>query len=51
VGYYPLTLWIHILIVSPIKMALFVALFRWKNSVGIYRGIKDWWRGKYGWIR
>jgi GT2 family glycosyltransferase len=51
VGYYPLSLWIHILIVSPFKMALFAIIGRWKNSVGIYRGIRDWWRGKYGWIR
>ncbi len=51
VGFYPLTLWVHILVVSPIKMALFALMFRWKNSVGIYRGIRDWWRGKYGWIK
>jgi GT2 family glycosyltransferase len=51
VGFYPLSLWVHILVVSPFKMLLFVVIGRWKNSVGIYRGIRDWWRGKYGWIR
>jgi len=51
VGFYPLTLWIHVFVVSPVKMALFAVLLRRKNAVGIYRGIKDWWRGKYGWIR
>jgi GT2 family glycosyltransferase len=51
VGFYPLSLWIHILIVSPFKMLLFAVIGRWKNSVGIYRGIRDWRRGKYGWIK
>ncbi|HZV36240.1 MAG TPA: glycosyltransferase family 2 protein [Verrucomicrobiae bacterium] len=51
VGFYPLTLWVHLLIVSPIKMLMFAVIGRGKNSIGIYRGIRDWWRGKYGWIR
>jgi GT2 family glycosyltransferase len=51
VGFYPLTLWVHVLIVSPVKMSLFALIGRWKNSVGIYRGIRDWQRGKYGWIK
>jgi len=51
VGYYPLSLWVNLLVVSPFKMALFAAMFRWQNSVGIYRGIRDWRRGKYGWVK
>lgn len=51
VGFYPFTLWSNLLLVSPFKMAFFLAIGRWKNSIGIYRGIRDWWRGKYGWIR
>lgn len=51
VGYYPLSLWVHIFAVSPAKMALFALMFQWKNSVGIYQGIRDWQKGKYGWIK
>lgn len=50
-GFYPLSLWVHIFVVSPAKMLIFAAMGRWKNSAGIYRGVRDWWRGKYGWIR
>jgi len=49
-GYYPLSLWVHLFLVCPFKMALFAAVLRWRNSVGIYRGIGDWRSGKYGWI-
>jgi GT2 family glycosyltransferase len=50
VGFYPLSLWVHLFIVSPVKMALFAAMLRGSNSAGIFRGIKDWQRGQYGWI-
>ena len=51
VGYYPLILFVHVFVVSPVKMALFAVLLRWKNSAGISRGVRDWRRGKYGWIK
>jgi GT2 family glycosyltransferase len=51
VGYYPMSLIIHLLFVSSFKMALFALVFRWKNSLGIYQGIRDWRNGKLGWIR
>ena len=51
IGFYPLSLWVHLWVVSPFKMLLFALMGRWKNSVGIWRGIRDWRRGKYGWIR
>jgi GT2 family glycosyltransferase len=51
VGFYPLTILVHVFVVSPVKMALFAVLLRGKNSAGIYRGVRDWWRGKYGWIK
>jgi GT2 family glycosyltransferase len=51
VGYYPLSLLVNLLAVCPFKMGLFALLLRWKNSVGIYRGFRDWRRGKLGWIR
>jgi GT2 family glycosyltransferase len=51
IGFYPLSLWVHLWIVSPFKMLLFALMGRWKNSVGIWRGIRDWRRGKYGWIK
>jgi GT2 family glycosyltransferase len=50
VGFYPLTLWVHLLAVSPFKMVLFALMLRWQNSVGIWRGIRDWRKGKYGWV-
>jgi len=50
-GLYPLSLLINLFIVCPFKMALFALLLRWKNSLGIYRGIRDWRQGKYGWIK
>jgi GT2 family glycosyltransferase len=51
VGWHPFTLWSHLLFVSPAKMVLFAALFRFKNSVGIWKGIGDWRAGRFGWIR
>jgi GT2 family glycosyltransferase len=51
VGFYPLSLWVHLFIVSPLKMILFALMGKWKNSVGIWRGIRDWQRGNFGWIR
>ena len=51
VGWHPFTLWAHLLIVSPLKMALFAAIFRFENSAGIWKGINDWRAGRFGWIR
>lgn len=51
VGWHPWTLYAHLLVVSPLKMGLFVLLGRWRNAVGIYRGIRDWKNGRYGWVR
>lgn len=50
IGYYPLSLLTFILVVCPAKMIIFMCCFRWANCVGIYRGIRDWRRGKYGWV-
>jgi GT2 family glycosyltransferase len=50
VGYYPLSLLVHLLFVCPFKMVLFALMFRWKNSVGIFRGIRDWRSGNFGWL-
>jgi len=51
VGVYPLSLLVNLFVVCPIKMALFCAALRWKNSIGIYQGIRDWRSGTYGWVR
>jgi GT2 family glycosyltransferase len=51
VGLYPLSLWVHLLGVSPAKMLLFALMLRWKNSLGILKGIEDWRIGRYGWIK
>ena len=51
VGFYPVSLWVHLLGVSPVKMLLFALMLRWKNSVGIFKGIQDWRAGRYGWIK
>ena len=51
VGWYPWSLLVHLFGVLPVKMGLFAVMLRWRNSVGIYRGIMDWRRGRYGWIR
>ena len=51
VGWHPFTLWSHLLIVSPLKMLIFAAMLKGKNSVGIWKGIQDWRAGKYGWIK
>jgi GT2 family glycosyltransferase len=51
VGLHPLTLWSHLLIVSPIKMVLFALMGKWRNSTGIFKGIRDWRNGRFGWIR
>lgn len=50
-GWHPFTLWAHLLVVLPLKMALFDALLRFKNSAGIWKGICDWRAGRFGWIR
>jgi len=50
IGWYPFSLWIHLFAVSPFKMVFFAFCLRWANCRGIYRGIRDWQKGKYGWI-
>lgn len=50
VGWYPLSLWVYIFAVCPVKMAFFAICFRWANARGIFRGIRDWRVGKFGWI-
>jgi len=50
-GLYPLSLFVNLLLVCPLKMALFTLVLRWQNAVGIFRGICDWRRGNFGWIR
>jgi GT2 family glycosyltransferase len=50
VGWYPLSLWVYLLCVCPVKAAFFAICFRWANARGIFRGISDWHAGKYGWI-
>jgi GT2 family glycosyltransferase len=49
--YYPLSLLMYLFVLCPLKMLFFALLFRWKNSVGIWKGIRDWRAGKLGWIR
>ncbi len=51
VGFYPLSLWTHLFIVSPFKMALFVLLGQFSNAKGVWRGIRDWRQGRFGWIK
>ena len=50
-GYYPLSLLVNLFVVCPFKMLVFALVFRWKNSIGIWKGIRDWRAGKLGWIR
>jgi GT2 family glycosyltransferase len=50
VGFYPISLFVHLFIVSTFKMALFAVLLRPRNSLGIWRGIRDWKRAKQGWM-
>ena len=49
--WFPFCLAVHLAAVLPCKMALFLALGRWKNTRGIWRGFRDWHRGQYGMIR
>ena len=50
IGFYPLSLWVHLFVVSPFKMAIFLLIGKWKNARGIYRGIRDWRLGRFGWV-
>jgi GT2 family glycosyltransferase len=50
VGWYPLSLWVHLLAVCPFKMLVFTLMLRGQNSVGIWQGIKDWRQGRFGWL-
>jgi len=51
VGWYPLSLWVHLLAVSPFKMLVFALMLRGQNSVGIWQGIRDWHQGRFGWLK
>ena len=51
IGYYPLSLLVYLFAVYPFKMLLFALLLKWKNSLGIYQGIRDWHSGRYGRVR
>jgi GT2 family glycosyltransferase len=50
VGYYPISLLIHLFLVIPCKMFLFAVVMRWQNSLAIFRGVLDWHHEIYGWI-
>jgi GT2 family glycosyltransferase len=50
IGFYPASLLVNYLLVCPFKMTLFALVLRWRNSVGIFRGMQDWRLGKYGWL-
>jgi GT2 family glycosyltransferase len=50
IGYYPLSLWVHLFIVSGFKMGIFLVLGKWQNVKGIWRGIRDWREGRLGWV-
>jgi GT2 family glycosyltransferase len=50
-GFFPLSLLMNLFAVCTFKMAIFAVIFRWGNSIGIYRGIRDWYAGKYGWLK
>lgn len=50
VGFHPFTFVVHLFVWCPFKMALYFFLFRWQNVRGIWSGIRDWRRGKMGWI-
>lgn len=47
---YPFTLLVHLVAVLPLKMLFYLVLLRWKNVVGIWRGVRDWQAGRYGMI-
>ncbi|MCS7090302.1 MAG: glycosyltransferase family 2 protein [Verrucomicrobiota bacterium] len=49
IGLYPWTLWSYLSLVCPAKMMLFLCMGRWRNAQGIWRGIQDWRRGRFGW--
>lgn len=51
VGWYPLSLLVHLLIVNPAKMVVFALMLCGKNSIGIWRGMSDWWHRRLGWIK
>jgi GT2 family glycosyltransferase len=50
-GWYPLSLLTYLTLVCPGKMLMFGLLGRWGNAAGIFRGLRDWRRKQYGWIR
>ena len=48
IGYYPLSLLVNLFVVCPVQDAGLCEslVFRWKNSVAIWKGIRDWRAGK-----
>jgi GT2 family glycosyltransferase len=50
IGFYPFSLMVNLFVVCPFKMLVFVLVGHWRNAVGIWRGIRDWRKGKYGWV-
>jgi GT2 family glycosyltransferase len=51
VGFHPFTFWVFLFIVNPLKMAAFLLLGQWRNAGGVWRGIRDWRHGRFGWIK
>lgn len=47
---YPISLFGYLLGACPAKMIFFAFCLHWANGAGIYCGIRDWQKGKYGWI-
>jgi GT2 family glycosyltransferase len=47
---YPIGLLSHLFLVSPFKMLVFTLMLRPKNAIGIWRGIQDWRKKKFGMI-
>jgi len=48
VGWYPLSLWVYLFCVCPVKMLL-LGIFTIQNARGIWRGIQHWRLNRYGW--
>ena len=48
VGWYPLSLWVNLWVVCPVKMLL-LGMFTIQNARGIWRGIQHWRQNRYGW--
>lgn len=48
IGWYPLSLWVNLLFVCPVKMVL-LGIFTIQNARGIWKGIRHWRQDRYGW--